>query len=259
MRVRNLITWVLAVTAAGLCACAAAAEDAAPLPPGATEPKPVKAVLELFTSQGCSSCPPADALLKTLADDPSIIALSLPVDYWNYLGWKDTFASTRNSERQRNYARTRGDGAIFTPQVIVNGVAHVNGAAKTEIENAIKATPERSGPSQVPVRFWQERNTLNFAIGGDPPGHAPRQATVWLAVVQSSGTVAIEHGENEGKSLTYTNIVRELTPIGLWQGQPLLIQLPRTAMMQPDVQKVVVLLQEERSGPIIGASMAGLW
>ncbi len=229
------------------------------VPVSGDQAKPVRAVVELFTSQGCSSCPPADALLKTLADDPSIIAVSLPVDYWNYLGWKDTFASPRNTERQRNYARARGDGAIYTPQAVVNGLIPVNGASKDAIENAIVTTLKTAGPTQVAVRFWQERNTLNFALGSDIPGHAPREATIWLGVVQMSGLVPVKNGENAGKTLTYTNIVRELTPIGIWKGQPLLVQLPRAAMMQADVQKIVVLVQEGRSGPIIGATMAGLW
>ena len=220
---------------------------------------PVRAVVELFTSQGCSSCPPADALLKTLADDPSIIALSLPVDYWNYLGWKDTFASSRNSERQRNYARARGDGAIYTPQAVVNGMLHVNGASKDAIEQAVDITSKTAGPQHIPIRLWQERNTLNLAMGGEEPGHRAREATIWLGVVQTSGSVDIKRGENGGKTLTYTNIVRELTPIGLWKGQPLEVQLPRAALMQAEVQKIVVLVQEGRSGPIIGATLAGLW
>jgi hypothetical protein len=221
--------------------------------------KPVKAVIELFTSQGCSSCPPADTLLKTLADDPQVIALSLPVDYWNYLGWKDTFASPRNTERQRNYARARGDGAIYTPQAVVNGLIQVNGASKLQVDDAISETSKTAGPAQVAVRFWQERNTLNFALGQELPGHAPREATIWLGVVQMSGTVPVKEGENAGKTLTYTNVVHELIPIGLWKGMAMQVQLPRAAMMQADVQKVVVLVQEGRSGPIIGATMAGLW
>jgi hypothetical protein len=178
-----------------------------PAGPGQPMVQP-RAVVELYTSQGCSSCPPADALLKKLAADPSIIALSLPVDYWNYLGWKDTFASPRNSDRQRNYARARGDGAIYTPQAIVNGEVHVNGASEAEIEKAIDTTATKAGPRHIPVRFWQERNTLNFALGGEEKGHAPREATIWLGVVQTSGSVDIKHGENEGKTLTYANIVR---------------------------------------------------
>jgi hypothetical protein len=241
-----------------------AAASAEPLsgnkPAGPGQPlAPPRAVVELYTSQGCSLCPPADALLKKLSTDPSIIALSFPVDYWNYLGWKDTFASPRNSERQRNYARARGDGAIYTPQAIVNGEVHVNGASEGEIEKAIETTAATAGPQHIPVSFWQERNTLNFALGGEEKGHAPREATIWLGVVQTSGSVDIKAGENQGKTLTYANIVRELTPIGIWKGQPMQVQLPRAALMQAEVQKIVVLLQEDRSGPIIGGTLAGLW
>lgn len=229
-------------------------------PSGAGQPAVApRAVVELYTSQGCSSCPPADAVLEKLSADPSVIALSFPVDYWNYLGWKDTFGSPRNSERQRNYARARGDGAIYTPQAIVNGEVHVNGASEAEIENAIQKTSDKAGPQHIPIRFWQERNTLNFALGGEETGHGPREATIWLGVVQSSGTVDIKEGENQGKQLSYKNIVRELTPIGIWKGQPMEIQLPRAALMQAEVQKIVVLLQEDRSGPIIGGTLAGLW
>lgn len=257
MRFRSTLLALLAPIAAATVTPSAAQD-----PAGAGQLAPAvvpRAVVELYTSQGCSSCPPADALLKKLSADPSIIALSLPVDYWNYLGWKDTFGSSRNSDRQRNYARARGDGAIYTPQAIVNGEVHVNGASEAEIDQAIKTTSEKVGPQHIPVRFWQERNTLNFALGGEEPGHTPREATIWLGVVQTSGTVDVKEGENEGKQLTYTNIVRELTPIGIWKGQPLEIQLPRAALMQAEVQKIVVLLQEDRSGPIIGGMLAGLW
>jgi hypothetical protein len=255
MRFRSTVLALLAPIATATVTPSTAQE-----PSGAGQPAVApRAVVELYTSQGCSSCPPADAVLKKLAADPSIIALSLPVDYWNYLGWKDTFGSSRNSDRQRNYARARGDGAIYTPQAIVNGEVHVNGASEAEIDQAIKTTSEKVGPQHIPVRFWQERNTLNFALGGEEPGHTPREATIWLGVVQTSGTVDVKQGENEGKQLTYTNIVRELTPIGIWKGQPLEIQLPRAALMQAEVQKIVVLLQEDRSGPIIGGTLAGLW
>ncbi len=243
---------VFAIATASSLAAQPAGEEGQPT-------TPVRAVVELYTSQGCSSCPPADALLDKLAADPSIIALTFPVDYWNYLGWKDTFGSPRNSERQRNYARARGDGAIYTPQAIVNGEVHVNGASEAEIQSAIERTSDKVGPRHIPIRFWQERNTLNFALGGEEAGHGPREATIWLGVVQSSGTVDVKDGENQGKQLTYKNIVRELTPIGIWKGQPLAIQLPRAALMQAEVQKIVVLLQEDRSGPIIGGTLAGLW
>lgn len=220
---------------------------------------PIRAVLELFTSQGCSSCPPADLVLKSYANDPTVIALSLPVDYWDYLGWKDTFASPRNSERQRSYAKARGDGAIYTPQIVVNGILHANGAVKADIESAIDLTSKNSAQPRVPLRFWQENNTLNIAAGWAEEGKEVREATIWLAVVQTSGTVEIQKGENAGQALIYTNIVRELTPIGLWKGKPLMIQIPRSAVMQAATQKSVVLVQEGKAGPIIGAAWAGLW
>lgn len=223
------------------------------------ETVPVRAVLELFTSQGCSSCPPADAMLKSFSEDPGVVALSLPVDYWDYLGWKDTFASPRNSERQRAYAKARGDGAIYTPQVVVNGSLHVNGAQKADIENAMELTAKNSALPRVPIRFWQEANTLNIEASGLEPGREAVEATVWLGLVQPSATLDIPRGENAGQKLTYTNVVRELTPIGLWKGQPLLIQIPRAAVMQAMTQKSVVLIQEGKAGAIIGAAWANLW
>jgi len=257
MRVRRLLLTFLSAGAAAFVTASSLSSAPANLEP--SQPAPIRAVVELFTSQGCSSCPPADTLLKTLADDPSIMALTLPVDYWNYLGWKDTFASSRNSDRQRSYAKVRGDGSIYTPQVVVNGIQHVNGASKAEIENAIGATSKSLGPDRIPVRFWQENNTLNIATGGAQPGHPVEEATIWFGVVQTSGTVDVTQGENKGKSLTYTNIVRELTPIGLWKGQPMQIQIPRGAVILAETQKSVVLIQEGRAGPIIGAAWAGLW
>lgn len=220
---------------------------------------PIKAVLELFTSQGCSSCPPADAVLNTYASDPTIIALSMPVDYWDYLGWKDTFASAKNSERQRAYAKARGDGAIYTPQVVVNGALHANGASKADIDQAIELTMRNIALPRVPIRFWQEDNNLNIALDGAGDGRIVGEATIWLGLVQPEGSVDIRRGENAGRKLGYTNIVRELTPIGLWKGQPMLIQIPRTAVIQAATQKSVVLVQEGKAGPIIGAVWAGLW
>ncbi len=254
--------FLLACVALSLSAFASvsAQETVAPgeIPTGANA-TPIRAVLELFTSQGCSSCPPADALLKTFADDPSIIALSLPVDYWDYLGWKDSFATARNTERQRGYAKSRGDGAIYTPQIVVNGQLHVNGSKKTDIEAAIDATVGKPTGPRVQIRFWQERNTLNIATGAAEPNTPVREATIWLGVIQQAGTVNIKTGENAGKSLTYTNILRDLTPIGLWKGQAMRIQIPRGAVMMPETQKSVVLIQEGRAGPIIGAAWASLW
>jgi hypothetical protein len=248
------------MTLLGIFGCSTALKaDYASTEDSAQQSLPIRAVIELFTSQGCSSCPPADALLQKYATDPGIIALSMPVDYWDYLGWKDTYASPRNTDRQRSYAKARGDGAIYTPQAVINGTMHVNGATKSDIDAAIDITSKDTALPRVGIRFWQEANTLNITTSGAPAGKDVQEATVWLAVVQTSGSVEIERGENAGHKLVYTNIVRELTPIGLWKGQPLMIQIPRAAIMQPATQKSVVLIQEGKAGPIIGAAWAGLW
>ena len=256
--------WKLAVFAILGCvlplAGSAIGQEANPSTHNSTEQGlPIRAVIELFTSQGCSSCPAADLLLQKYAADPSIIALSMPVDYWDYLGWKDTFASPRNTDRQRAYAKARGDGAIYTPQVVINGTIHANGAQKADIDTAIEVTSKNAALPHVPIRFWQESNNLNIATGWAEQGKEVKEATIWLGVVQTTGTIEIPKGENAGKTLAYTNIVRELTPIGLYKGKPMMIQIPRAAIMQPATQKSVVLIQEGKAGPIIGAAWAALW
>src|SRR5205807_2253557 len=110
-----------------------------------------RAVVELFTSQGCSSCPPADRIIGELAKDPSVIALSMPIDYWDYLGWKDTLADARFSARQKAYSQMRGDRDVYTPQVIVNGSAHLIGSDRAGIEGAIGDTKKSDGVMTVPV------------------------------------------------------------------------------------------------------------
>jgi len=220
---------------------------------------PPKNVLELFTSQGCDTCPPADKVLQTFSERDDIIAITLPVDIWDYLGWKDTLASQKNSERQKAYAKTRGDGAIYTPQVVVNGLMGVNGSKPGEIEKAITETEVELRSARVPIRFWHERNTIYIEVAGAPPGTDLKQAIVWFAVVQKSAKVPIEQGENKGKTLTYTNIVREMSPVGVWKGKPLSVALARTAIMRPETEASVVLLQEGSGGPIIGAAWTGLW
>src|SRR3984885_11898933 len=128
--------------ALGVCAIVAIVR------PAHAEPR---AVVELFTSQGCSSCPAADKVLGELAKDPNVIAISLPIDYWDYLGWKDTLADSRFTARQKAYSRARGDRDVYTPQVVVNGSAHVIGSDRTGIERAIEVTRESDGVMSVPV------------------------------------------------------------------------------------------------------------
>jgi hypothetical protein len=220
---------------------------------------PPKDVLELFTSQGCDTCPPADSVLASYAERSNVIAITLPVDIWDYLGWKDTLASDKNSERQKAYAKSRGDGAIYTPQVVVNGMIGVNGSDPNAINEAIKTSETVLKTTRVPLRFWHERNSIVIEIGDAPPGLSYKEATIWFAVVQKKAQVPIEKGENKGKTLAYTNIVREMMPVGSWDGKALKLQLARTAVMRPETEAAIVLLQEGKAGPIIGAAWTGLW
>jgi len=219
----------------------------------------VRAVLELFTSQGCSSCPAADALLGKYAADKSVIALSLPVDYWDYLGWKDTLAKPKFTARQKYYAKARGDGRVYTPQVVVSGRTHVIGSSADAIEAAIQSTAKDLDANRIPVSVRIEGKHLIVETGTAPAGAGVREATIWLAMVHRQFEVKIERGENRGKTVKYVNVVRELNPIGVWMGKPDTLQISRDAVAEPGNEMCVVFLQVGKAGPIVGAaSVAGL-
>lgn len=223
-----------------------------------TSDKPIKGVVELFTSQGCSSCPPADALLRAYADSRQVIALSFSVDYWDYLGWKDTLANKRFTLRQRAYAKARGDGAIYTPQIVVDGTTHVVGSDKAEIDRAIEEAWPKFSTSRVPVRFWLEGGTTIVQTGGAPSDKPVGEATIWLAIITKKVEVPVRSGENKGRTLAYTNVVRELVPIGMWTGKPLSLRIARHAALNPETDAFAVLIQQGEGGPIIGAAWMGL-
>jgi hypothetical protein len=251
--------------ATGLIMCIAMAIGPAGVTQAQMEPgsamasRPVVAVIELFTSQGCSSCPPADALLKDIAaSHKDVMALSLPVDIWDYIGWKDTLASAKNSERQRAYSRLLGSGPVYTPQVVINGVAQAIGSDSREIDAAMEKAKAAVGSKHVPVRLWPHRNSVIIEMGDAPSNIEVKESTIWLAVVQKSVDVQVQRGENEGSTLTYHNVVRELTPVGVWTGKAATIQLLRSAFMRPDIEDIIVLIQEADYGPIIGAAWLGL-
>lgn len=229
----------------------AGAQDTAARPSGAS----AKAVLELYTSQGCNSCPPADALLGIYAKRDDVVALTLPVDYWDYLGWKDTFASPKFTARQRAYAKERGDGRIYTPQIVVNGTTHVLGRSASDIDRAIAETSARFTASRVPLTTRIEGDRIIIEAGEAGSATETRNATIWLAVLQKEAEVPIRSGENRGKSLKYYNIVRDLTTVGMWKGKAERFELARDAVKLPDTQSGAVLIQSGTAGPIIGASM----
>jgi hypothetical protein len=243
----------LLALASGLAGEAAQAQVPKADGPSAATAVPHPAVVELFTSQGCSSCPAADALLQRLGDRDDVITLSLSVDYWDYLGWKDTLATPKNTERQRAYGRSRGDGAIYTPQAVVNGLTHVNGSDEGQITKAIEKTGKIL--ANVPIKLNAVDGKLVIEAGAAPHGTATKDATLWLAVMDKTVTVPVTRGENQGKSITYTNVVREMIPVGMWSGKAMTVHLERSSFMRPGTERCAVLLQQGHAGPIIGAAL----
>jgi hypothetical protein len=214
-------------------------------------------VVELFTSQGCSSCPPADQLVRELARDPSVVAISWPVDYWDYIGWKDTLAQPMFSARQKAYASARGDGHVYTPQAVIDGLSHAVGSDRAEIETAVKAGRGRKGALSVPVTLSPgSTGGLRIEIG-TAAGEAPKDAQVWLIRIARERTVAIGRGENGGASVTYTNVARSATKIGEWNGRAASFDVAANDLSSADSDGYVVLLQAgtpARPGVILGAA-----
>jgi hypothetical protein len=231
-------------------------------PHAATAGEP-RAVIELFTSQGCSSCPPADRLIGQLKDDPSLVTLSLPVDYWDYLGWKDTLALSGNAGRQREYAVTRGDREVYTPQAVVNGVAHALGSDKAAIERAIARTRSSADPLSVPVTVTVADGKVTVRLPDGASGQ--RGGEVWLCPVTAKAEVKIGRGENRGRTLNYYNVVRRWVKLGDWSGKAEsfsipLGKLPDKDFSLQDVDHVAVIVQagRDRTGLMLGAATAAL-
>ena len=221
-------------------------------PAGTTPaPAPPRGVIELFTSQGCSSCPPADRLLGDLAKSPDLIALSFPVDYWDYIGWKDTLADPAFTARQKAYAAQRGDGQVYTPQAVIDGITHVVGSDKMEISGALTSAAHRKGTMTVPVNLSVAKGKVAIDVGA-AAADTPRKASVWLLDTIPSKTVSIGRGENSGRSVTYTNVVRKISKLGDWTGEPAHFEMASRL----NEGGYVVLLQagEPGPGPILGAA-----
>jgi hypothetical protein len=219
--------------------------------PAAAQEKP-RAVIELFTSQGCSSCPPADKLMLEMAKDPSLIVLSLPVDYWDYLGWKDTLAHSAFTYRQKAYSAVRGDRQVYTPQVVVNGAAHAVGSDRAAIDKAILATKQQASVLSVDIRIEKADGTLKVVL----PASSGAYGQVWVLPMVKERAVQIGRGENTGRSVTYANVVRGVTRVGSWDGVAQTIAIPAEAV-PAESEGLVVLLQsgsDKKPGQIIGAA-----
>jgi len=214
-------------------AAPAARADSVPVPP--------RAVVELFTSQGCAQCPPADALLTSLAERGDVVALAYHVDYWDYIGWQDTFGDQAFSDRQRAYAKSWGSSRIYTPQMVVNGAKGVVGSRRDEVRRAIDGA---SLP--LPVALRRDGGMLEVDI----PGKADLgDATVWLVTFLDRADVAIDEGENAGKSMVYTQVVTGRQILGLWEADTgARFKLPLAEVMGQGHGGLAVLIQQERNG-----------
>jgi hypothetical protein len=203
----------------------------------------VKAVVELFTSQGCSSCPPADRILSDLAGDPRVLAISFPVDYWDYIGWKDTLAEPTYTLRQQAYAKASGRGEVYTPQAIVNGLVGAVGSDREQIEEAETQTAKQAGVMAVPLSVSEQNGAINISVGAAPAG-APHSAGVFLLALASKRTVTIQRGENAGSTLTYSNVVRAMTKIGDWTGAATTLKASLDQAHLDGADSYAVILQE---------------
>lgn len=245
---RLSITMVLLAVAAGagivarstqsLAVPVAAAQTVPPTPADATHPT----VVELYESQGCSSCPPANANVNAIADRPGILALNFAVTYWDYLGWKDIFASPAFTARQWDYARASGRGQVSTPQVIINGRTAVVGANAATLAAAIRDNARRAaGPT---IGLSDGRVTIGAAAATGP-------ATIWLVRYDPRNlAVPIRAGENGGRTLDHRNVVRSLDALGGWRGKAVSFAVPAGN----PTYRSAILVQQGKGGPIIAAA-----
>ncbi|MEO0729490.1 MAG: DUF1223 domain-containing protein, partial [Pseudomonadota bacterium] len=198
-------------------------------------------VVELFTSQGCSSCPPADKMLGDLAGRDDLIALSFNVDYWDYLGWRDTLARPEFSARQRAYAAARGDGQVYTPQMVVNGSRHFVGGDRRALKRTLAAVARRQ-VAQPTVTLRKHQKLAQISIGRVEGWSG--KATVWLAAIAPKVTTKIKRGENRGRKIAYHNVVRDMMPIGAWTGDELVMQFDPAMLMKSGAESCAIIIQE---------------
>ncbi len=222
--------------------------SAAPAESPVVSPVVSAVVVELFTSQGCDSCPPAEALLRELAEEDGIVALEFHIDYWDYIGWPDPFSSPELTARQRSYSKDLRLRYVYTPQMVVDGRYDVVGSRRAEVRAAItKAAARRKA---VDVRLLGEDGGKAVI----PAGHSPEGgATVWLAVYDDLHETRVLRGENAGRTLENRNVVREFVELGTWTGERMEIPLDLAGALARGRTGCAVLVQQGETGPIIGA------
>ena len=241
---------VLLPLVAGLIGLAAfVASGRSATDPPATPPRAPTAalhpvVVELFTAQGCSSCPPADAALDLYSRDPNIVAISRPVTYWDRLGWRDTLARPENTALQRAYVARRVAEESYTPQAVVQGAAAMVGGREGAVHRAIDETRLRPGP-----RLTVEARGGGRTLGLE--GRARRTAQIRLVALRARVPVAIGRGENGGRTVDYVNVVVGEEVIGSWAGGPLRLAIAPARLRLPGADRYAVIVQEPDAGPIL--------
>lgn len=216
-----------------------------------------RGVVELFTSQGCSSCPPADVVFTDLAARPDIVALAYHVDYWDYLGWKDTLSSKENTERQYAYMRAFGTRSVYTPQAVINGRTHVNGADRSELDSNLSRLDEAGQGMRVALKATRVGDGVVIEAGDGDVDPASPSARVVLVYFDAPQKVSIGKGENTGRQQTDWNAVSEIQTAGMWRGKAQRYELPLSEKAEKG--GCAVLLQtfsrDGVPGPILGAAM----
>lgn len=236
-------TLLAAVTVAG----------ALSLAPARAAERPI-AVVELFTSQGCSSCPAADKILAEYAERNDVLALSFHVDYWNYLGWKDTFSRAEFTERQRRYAASFRRHGVYTPQAVVNGRTHAVGSRKKDIEALIDGYVRDGKSLTVAVKTQREQENIRVTTDAESG-----DATLWVVYYDKKRSVKIDRGENRGRVITYHNVVRDVSMLGMMKQGKLDVTLPLEEMRRRGFESCAIVLQQNTAigtpGPILGAAV----
>jgi hypothetical protein len=213
-----------------------------------------KGVIELFTSQGCYNCPPADDFVTSIRRDKNVLALAWHVGVWDYLGWDDTFAKPDHLKRQRRYARSFGENQIYTPQAVINGRSHLVGHASQKIQDRLAKYHNQQKGMLVPIETTLNGNVLDIVI---PYGDNSDKATLWMVYFADQEKVNVERGENHGKNLTYSNIVRDIELVGMMEPEGLNMMLPLSEISRKGYDSCALILQQTTKygtpGAIIGA------
>jgi hypothetical protein len=215
----------------------------------AAEPKGGPWSVELFTSQGCSSCPPADFQLGKLATRPDIVALSFHVNYWDYIGWKDRFASEESTERQRIYARTLKQRYVYTPEMVVDGRVHEPGVKESGIEGLLADVRRQSSQRTTPELKRTADGALSIRLAA---AKLAQPADIIVLAYDRRHSTPVERGENSGRRLENFNVVRHFKVVGRWNGPSQQWTVPADRV-QPD-QGIAVLVQQADQGPVLGAN-----